>query len=96
MFGGQSVIRFECDKCSRRLSPNDAHRFIVKIEAFAASGPMTMSTTDMERDHVGEMESLIQELNSANPDDVEDLTYRSFRYDLCSRCHRAFLANPLG
>lgn len=90
------MIRFECDKCRRHLAANDAQRYIVKIEAYAAAGPIEFAADDLDREHKSQIEALIDDLNRADPSDIEDQTYRSFRFDLCAACHRAFLTNPLG
>ncbi len=90
------MIRFECDRCKTSLSANDARRFIVRIEAYAAAGPVDLSADALEKDHSESIRRIIEQLNGADPDDVEDQTYRGFRFDLCTECHRAFLAKPLG
>ena len=90
------MIRFECDRCGTSLSANDEERFIVKIEAFAAAGPVDFSRQEMGEDRTDQIRSLIEQLNNADPDHVEDQTYRSIHFDLCKNCHRDFLAKPLG
>lgn len=90
------LIRYECDKCGARLTANDAGRFIVKIEAYAAAGPIEWSAADLARDRSRQLQTLVSELQRADPDEVEDQTYRSLRFDLCAVCHRAFLKAPLG
>lgn len=91
-----TVIRFECDKCGAALIANDTNRFIVKIEAYAAAGPVEFSAEDLAKDRSDELRALLEQLNQADPDEIEDQTYRSLRFDLCARCHRAFLRKPLG
>ena len=93
--GADRMIRFECDKCGAKLSPNDAERFIIKIEAYAAAGPMAFSEHDLEKDRSDEIRSLIDKLDQADPDEIEDQTYRAMRFDLCAGCHREFLTNPI-
>ena len=90
------MIRFECDKCGASLGPNDAERFIVRIEVFAAAGPIDLSAEDLTRDAASQMREIIESLEGADPNDVEDQTYRSLRFDLCVSCHRAYLQKPLG
>ncbi len=90
------MIRFACDKCGASLGANDSGRFIIKIEAYAASGPLVFSSEDIEQDRSHELSSLIEELSTANPDDIEDQTYRNLRFDLCGPCHKKFLIQPLG
>ena len=90
------MIRFECDRCGTSLSANDARRFIVRIEAYAAAGPVDLSADLLETDQSESIRRIIEQLNVADPDEVEDQTYRGFRFDLCTECHRGFLAKPLG
>ncbi|MEE9296458.1 MAG: hypothetical protein V3W34_16060 [Phycisphaerae bacterium] len=90
------MIRFECDRCGALLAPNDAQRFIVRIEAFAAAGSIELAQDDADRDRSEQITRLIESLNNADPDQIEDQTYRSMRFDLCATCHRAYLASPLG
>jgi len=77
------------------MKPNDSRRFIVKMEVYAAAGPVELDV-DREGDAGGELAALIEHLKTADPSDVEDRTYRSFRFDLCDSCRRALLECPLG
>lgn len=89
------MIRYECDRCGLSLGPNDAHRYIVKLEIYAAAGHIEL--TDESTDHGGPaLAGVLKTLASADPDDVEDQTYRVFRFDVCDRCRREVLRRPLG
>ena len=88
------AIDYICDMCGARLGANYAERFIVKTETYAAAAPMELSDDDLDQE--GELAKVIEELKSADPDEVEDQIYRSFRFDLCAACHRVFLKHPLG
>jgi hypothetical protein len=89
------MIRFECDKCGRSLRANDAKRYIVKIEVFAAAGPV-----DLEReaaaDTRSQLDAVMEKLRQADPDEIEDQTYRAFKFDLCDACRKLLIARPLG
>jgi hypothetical protein len=89
------MIHYVCDKCGKRLDAREDHRFIVNIEVFAAESSMELTKEDLDRDHRAEMQKLIDQLARANPDDIEDQTYRRFRFDLCTTCHRRYLADPI-
>jgi hypothetical protein len=43
-----------------------------------------------------ELKTLVESLARANPDEVEDRTYRLLKFDLCDECRGKFLADPLG
>ena len=91
----KSVIRYECDKCGAAMVSNDSKRFIVKIEVYAAAGPVELDL-EGDRETSGELEGLIEQLKTADPSEVEDQTYRSLRFDLCDTCRRRLLEHPLG
>ena len=90
------VIRYECDRCGRPLTANGADRFIVRMELYAAGGPVEFTSDDLNRDHDDEIRAVLDQLSAADPDEVEDQTYRCLRFDVCADCHRALLRNPLG
>lgn len=89
------MIRYECDKCGRKLGANDAARFIVKVEVYAAGGPLELDAADLGDDAEDQLASIVKQLNAADPDEIEDQTYRCLRFDLCADCQRMFLRAPL-
>ena len=89
------MIRYECDKCGRPLGANDAGRFIVKLEVYAAAGHIDLDL-DANTSSDRQLSDLLHELAHADPDEMEDQTYRSFRFDVCDDCRGVLLANPLG
>ena len=89
------MIRYECDKCGAPLKANDPKRFIVKLEVYAAAGPIELDAESLA-DTESEIEAVIEKLEEADPDEVEDQTYRAFRFDLCDACRRKLLERPLG
>ena len=51
------MIRYECDKCGRHMAPNDAQRFIVKMEIFAAADhlDLDLDATEPDRNALSEV-----------------------------------------
>jgi hypothetical protein len=92
--GQYIVIRYECDMCGARMTASDAKRFIVKMEIYAADGPVDLDAQSSD-DPRGELRAVIEHLRKADPSEVEDQTYRAFRFDLCDDCRRKLLASPL-
>jgi hypothetical protein len=90
------MIRYRCDRCGCTLAANDPARFIVKIEVYAAAEHIEFGPADLQRDHLKEIQSLVEQLKTADPDEIEDQTYRRLRFDLCRDCQRWLLQNPLG
>lgn len=86
------MIRYECDKCGTKLEANAPHRYIVKLEVYAAAGHIDLSAQNEKTD----LGQLIADLAAADPDEIEDQTYRCLRFDVCEACRRALLKKPLG
>lgn len=74
------------------MGANDARRYICKIEIYAAAGHVDAT----ELSTGSSLEAVINELKNANPDDIEDQTYRVYRFDLCESCRKIIQASPLG
>ncbi len=90
-----NLIRHECDKCGAPLGASDTGRFVVKWEIYAAASPVELDP-DAMADPARELGHAIEALEQADPDEVEDRTYRAFRFDVCDECRRKLLAKPLG
>ena len=89
------MIRYECDGCGTRLAANDAGRYIVKLEIYAAAGAVDLDEEALSEGNQ-QLSDIIETLQSADPDEVENQTYRAFRFDVCDACRRALIERPLG
>lgn len=91
------MLHVSCDLCGKVLRPGDDHRFVVKIEVFAAHDPSEITEADLDEDHMEEVSQLLREMdeNLVGPDDLEQRT-QHFRYDLCPECRKKFARDPLG
>lgn len=76
------------------MSANDPGRYIVKIEVYAAAGPIDLGK-ETDADRPGEWRAVIEQLRAADPTEIEDQTYRLFQFDLCDACRREYLRSPL-
>ena len=91
------MLHFSCDICGKDLSPEGASRYVVKMEAFAATDPAQLTDDDLDTDHVEEMAQLLNEIEDGEADEPEVLpACKKMRFDLCPRCCRKFRKNPLG
>lgn len=89
------MIRYQCDRCGTAMGANDQRRYIVKLEVYAAAGHIDLDK-EGDTDVALELDQVIRDLASADPDEMEDQTYRSFRFDLCDACRKVILQRPLG
>ncbi len=91
------MIRYSCDMCGRSLVPEEDDRYVVKIEVYAACDSMDADCEDEEfiNEFEDDDEEGSDEMDDVDPDEIECIEYKTFRYDLCSKCHSRYLQDPL-
>jgi hypothetical protein len=90
------MLHITCDLCGKELRPGEDHRYVVKIEVFAAHDPNEITEADLDDDHMEAVSELLQEMEDslADPDSLEP-PHQHFRFDLCPECRKKFVQNPL-
>jgi hypothetical protein len=89
------MIHYTCDCCKRALDSDDL-RYVVKMEVYAALDISAADDPDEDRDHLQEMQEILQRTEE-NPDEAIDSdVYEQLRFDLCPECRKKLLKNPLG
>jgi len=89
------MIHYSCDCCKRALDSEDL-RYVVKMEVYAAIDPASMDDGDDDRDHLQEIQEILQRCNDAADSQIGSDVYEQLRFDLCLECRKKFLKNPLG
>lgn len=89
------MLHFSCDRCKRELDSDDL-RYVVKIEIHAAMDPVTEDEIEDDRDHLMEIEDILENAIDGDSDAVGDDIYQRRRFDMCPECYRKFVQNPLG
>ena len=84
-----------CDVCGTPLLLDADVRYVVDIEGYAAWDPLEITREELAADHRAEIDRLIDTLEEIDAEAAQDEVHRRFRYDLCPRCWRRFLADPL-
>jgi hypothetical protein len=90
------MIHYSCDRCKRVLDPEDDLRYVVKLEAYAALEPLEKEEAEEDRDHLLEIQEILERLDDPDDDPLGEQVYQKKRYDLCAECYRKFAKNPLG
>ena len=90
------MMHFSCDFCGKDMTQDGAARFILKMEAYAATDPAELTDDDLETDHVEEMAQLLCEMEEADEEPQLRPTSKKMRFDLCPGCFRKFVNDPLG
>jgi hypothetical protein len=91
------MLHVTCDLCGKEVRPGDDHRYVVKIEVFAAHDPAEITEADLDDDHMEAVSQLLRDMedNLTGGDDPEPACHH-FRYDLCPECRKKFVRDPLG
>jgi hypothetical protein len=90
------MINYNCDMCGKSLVPEEDDRYVVKIEIYAACDSMDVDDDDEELiNDFEEEDEDDDEVDSLDPDEIDSIEYKTFRYDLCSKCHSMYLQDPL-
>lgn len=89
------MIRYTCDLCKRDLDPEEDLRYVVKMEVYAAFDP-TATDGDDDRNHLQEIQDILERLEDAENDQIGEDVYQQMRFDLCPECRKRFIKNPLG
>lgn len=87
------MIHYSCDRCKRMINPKQQIRYEVKLAVQPAIDPVECDEPDDERDHLMELDDLLE---LTDFDDYVDESARQSRYDLCPRCYQKFIKDPLG
>ncbi len=95
------MIHYNCDMCGKSLVSEEDDRYVVKIEIYAACDSMEVDDEDLindleeEEDDDEEEDEEDEEVDNLDPDELDGVEYKTFRYDLCSKCHSRYLQDPL-
>ena len=87
------MLHFSCDLCRRPISEE---RYEARLEIAPAFDPEQLSPADLDADHLEEIADSIAAMESTGEFEVEDLSPKTFRFDLCPTCYQRVLSDPLG
>jgi hypothetical protein len=88
------MIHYDCDFCKRALETEDL-RYVVRVEVYAALDNSEADSDD-DRDHLQEIEDILEQLDASGELPPGDDVYQQLRFDLCAECRQKFLSDPLG
>lgn len=89
------MIHYTCDCCKKPLDTHSDTRYVVRLEVYAALDPVEDESND-DRDHLQEIQDILETLDDADDDQLSDQVYHHARFDLCGECRQRFVKNPLG
>jgi hypothetical protein len=90
------MIHHTCDRCKRVIDSEQELRYVVRMEIEAVMDPIHEHETNDDRDHLMEIDEILERVDAIDSEAIADEVYHKRRYDLCPQCYRKFGANPLG
>lgn len=88
------MVHYTCDMCGKPLLTEEDIRYVVKIEVYTACDAMDVDADmDDEENMDEEGEGSDDEIDPAEM--LENGEYKTFRFDLCTKCHKKYLQDPL-
>lgn len=90
------MIHYSCDRCQRTIHSQSDLRYVVRLEVEAAMDPLHGNQLEDDRDHLLEIDEILERVDAADCPEIGDDIYQKRRYDLCPQCFRKFMQNPVG
>jgi hypothetical protein len=85
-----------CQRCGAQLEPGRGEFYLVRIEAFADPTPPSITTADLQRDIVADIERLLTALRDLSEQEAMDQVYRTMTLYLCNGCYQQWIEHPVG
>ena len=84
-----------CALCQRPIAHGSG--YCVRIEVYADPHLAPMTTEEIEGSNFSAtLSELTRQMQNMTAEELQDGVHRRFEYQLCSVCHKRYLANPLG
>ena len=90
------MIHYSCDRCKRIIDSEEDLRYVVKLEVHAAMEPVEVDEFEDDRDHLLELQEILERMDDAESEAISEELYRRCRFDLCPECYHQFIKNPVG
>ena len=84
-----------CDRCGEGLLIDGDVRYVMSLAIVAAYDPMEITREDLAEDLDEKLKRTIDELDAADPTELERQVHYQAQFDLCAKCQRKILADPL-
>jgi NMD protein affecting ribosome stability and mRNA decay len=88
------MITHLCDRCGRPIERGEL-RYVARVEVFAAPDVLEITLADLLADSRDEMDRLLRQCEQMTEDELMRDVHVELKFDLCRRCQRAYLNNPL-
>jgi hypothetical protein len=88
------MVTHLCDRCGRPIEKGEV-RYVARIQVFAAADPLEITAEELLKDHSAEIERLLRQCDEQTEEELMRDVFVELQFDLCRRCQKRYLANPL-
>ena len=87
------MIHYTCDGCKKNLNSNDDIRYKVKIETYIAND---LDDDTLDSECLENEDFVMDEDEDENIcDELDEIEYNTFEFDLCQPCYKSYQKNPV-
>jgi hypothetical protein len=87
------MMHYTCDCCKQPINAEHDVRYVVRVEVYPSLD--AGEDADDERDHLQEIQDILERIDDGEQPDIGDEVYHQARYDLCRECRNLYVKNPL-
>ncbi len=84
-----------CDMCGNELLIDEDVRYVSEIQVYAAYDPLEITASDLKKDFRSAISELIKKMKHLGPEKAQNSVYKAFSFDLCCKCQRGYIKDPL-
>ncbi|MFH1231965.1 MAG: hypothetical protein V1709_10770 [Planctomycetota bacterium] len=89
------MFHFICDRCGKGLLIGEDVRYEVTVEIKSAYDPLELTRDDLRKNFNDEILRLLNQMKDKDPQELEDEVYKIFKFDICLKCQKEIIKNPL-
>ena len=86
------MVHYSCDSCGKILDSGDDTRYKVKIETYIAND---IDDDEFDAESLENNEFDFGEDDENIDDELDDIDYKTFQFDLCYTCYKNYAKNPI-
>lgn len=85
-----------CDMCDNELLIGEDVRYVSEIQVYAAYDPLEIAASDLKKDLRSAISELVKKMSRLTQQQAQNSVYKAFSFDLCCKCQKEYIKNPLG
>jgi len=88
-------VFYTCDMCGEQMQGGRDLHYVAKIQVYAGADPLEFTAEELKANIREKIRRLLEQMEDMDARELEESVYREFRFDLCPRCWRRYVEDPL-